>query len=599
MNYNQKRWNVWQPLIPNPIYKLNLVKPNDHILKTLHEFYSQNKYRPKDILRLLRNNPDCLYGLLTTLPFSYLINIINEYNFLTNYWTKELIDEIVFHSWKRFIVTNSKTELISLNNIVDVRFNFIKIKLPEWLTDNFFIGSALILHHASSIKTNKYLIYSKNRKIKFPADFQIQESRSYYIININSDQYYIPKFYYPNLESVFENTNETIIMENNEIYATSYGYQSMKSLNVEIKEEVKLFSNNSVKVTIVNAKKSNKILCCYNCKRLSYPLYHVSGYESMCVECGLFNQEKKLEMTDLNGITCLVTGIRQKIGKAITLKLLRCGAKVIGTTRFPNASWYNYMQEYDFEQWKDRLIIYKVNFLFLTEVYTFLDSIKSENISIFINNACQTIRASKEYYNKLISFDNNLRLTYPSEYEIVPSKDIKYIAPSELIDINNNIKLNKFGDIQDIDIKYSSSWQANLSDIEPGEIMEVTLINQLVPTLIINTLMNKLIGGFIIQVTALEGSFNIDKNSKHAHTNMCKAAMNMLIRTLKEQGNVNVYSVNPGFVSGVNPNPDINTYPLSPEDGAARILYPIIKYYNNDPLPVDWVHIKNYQSSSW
>lgn len=104
---------------------------------------------------------------------------------------------------------------------------------------------------------------------------------------------------------------------------------------------------------------------------------------------------------------------------------------------------------------------------------------------------------------------------------------------------------------------------------------------------------------FIIQVTALEGQFETNKQSTHPHTNMCKAGMNMLIRTLVEEKETNQYSysINPGFISGVNPQ-ELH-YPLTPEDGASRILHPIIEYYNNTPLPKEWCHLRNYKPEPW
>ena len=70
--------------------------------------------------------------------------------------------------------------------------------------------------------------------------------------------------------------------------------------------------------------------------------------------------------------------------------------------------------------------------------------------------------------------------------------------------------------------------------------------------------------------------------------------MNMLIRTISEEKikGQYVYSINAGFVSGV--NPQLDHYPLSDEDSASRILYPIIEYYSGTPLNEDWVHLSNY-----
>ena len=106
---------------------------------------------------------------------------------------------------------------------------------------------------------------------------------------------------------------------------------------------------------------------------------------------------------------------------------------------------------------------------------------------------------------------------------------------------------------------------------------------------------------FIIFCTALEGTFDMKKTPTHAHTNMCKAAMNMVIKTMAadQDPDLHCYSIDPGFVSGVNPNPATNLYPLFPEDGAARILDPIIQYYNHTPLPSDWIKLRDYHPAPW
>jgi NAD(P)-dependent dehydrogenase (short-subunit alcohol dehydrogenase family) len=126
------------------------------------------------------------------------------------------------------------------------------------------------------------------------------------------------------------------------------------------------------------------------------------------------------------------------------------------------------------------------------------------------------------------------------------------------------------------------------------------LINQIVPTLIINKLKHRLTKPkFIINVTSFEGSFNYNKNDKHIHTNMCKTAMNMMIRTLHEDPDkdLHVYAINPGFVSGICPQSD--KYPVGLEDGATRILYPIIKYALNDPLDRSIMIMQNYKKTDW
>ena len=78
----------------------------------------------------------------------------------------------------------------------------------------------------------------------------------------------------------------------------------------------------------------------------------------MCPSCADFNFFKRSELADLTGRTALITGARVKIGYQAALKLLRCGADVIVTTRFPRDSAQRYAAEPDFEQWRDRLEIF-------------------------------------------------------------------------------------------------------------------------------------------------------------------------------------------------------------------------------------------------
>jgi NADP-dependent 3-hydroxy acid dehydrogenase YdfG len=131
----------------------------------------------------------------------------------------------------------------------------------------------------------------------------------------------------------------------------------------------------------------------------------------------------------------------------------------------------------------------------------------------------------------------------------------------------------------------------------------------LVPTLIINKIKSKLIGPkFIINVGSYEGQFEIKKNDKHIHTNMCKTAMNMLIRSLEEDPDteLHVHSINPGYITGIKKYHSFNSddkneqeYPLKPEDGASRITWPIFQFSNGIKLDKSWTKIGNYQKAKW
>lgn len=247
-----------------------------------------------------------------------------------------------------------------------------------------------------------------------------------------------------------------------------------------------------------------------------------------------------------------------------------------------------------------------------------IEQIETNCINIIINNACQTVKQSKTLNHKIkmlesetkIFIENNnydenninkiLIEQINSDTIIFNSKSCKIISSSEHI----KKELNVFNDFKDDELRMTGlSWDKSIEDIDPTEIVEATLINQLVPTLIINSLKKKMIGStpkFIINVTALEGQFDYKKKTdKHLHTNMCKAAMNMMIRTLCEDPDkdLHVYCIDPGYVSGV--CPQLDNYPVSMHDGASRIVYPILRFFNNDPLPKEWVKMRNFDPVAW
>ncbi|HZJ70844.1 MAG TPA: oxidoreductase, partial [Planctomycetota bacterium] len=92
---------------------------------------------------------------------------------------------------------------------------------------------------------------------------------------------------------------------------------------------------------------------CYVCKR-HYTELH-AFYDQLCPPCAALNFAKRTELADLRGRVALLTGGRVKIGYQAGLKLLRAGAELIVTTRFPRDSAMRYSREPDFDEWSDRL----------------------------------------------------------------------------------------------------------------------------------------------------------------------------------------------------------------------------------------------------
>ena len=651
-------YHVIEPIKITNIFKLENYKPNLEELNELIKFInlmpiSNNKI----ILNFLKYNPNLTLIIIDIIPISSLLKIYQDYKFIYNYIDDELYEHIVKKNNQKFLLKlffdkNYKEEVIYLNNSINQYYNFsdknIKNKYDELKNkidfidfSEFYIGSETVLYFSNknSIQKNiKIKLYSKKNVLKLHISNKMiwledKKGKLFcqydnYIIEINN-------YYFKNIgEILLEKDN--IVFDGIDIYCKFLMYQELDKLKQnDVIYNENILNNLTKKLFDIKKFKKYKykkpiLDKCYICKEYYDINLIYERYKDMCLNCGKFNYDKRNEMADLSTNIAFVSGIRQKIGLAIALKLLRCGSKVIGTSRYSYSTLYNFAKQSDYNNWKNNLIICQCNFLNIIEVNKLIYFLKTQNINILINNACQTIRPSKYYYHQLNQLENilfdiignnlleyqsndNILINYNETLNTLISSNILFfkafhcgeIENKLLISINNKIKLNKiklnhFDNIQDIDIKKESSWNKNIDEINPGEILESFIINQTVPTLIINQLKKYMKEPkFIINVDCLEGQFSCKKNSFHAASNMSKAAMNMLIRTISEEKNNKqyVYSINCGFISGTNPQYDY--YPLSPKDGASRILDPIIQYYKNLPLPKDWIKLTNYKPTFW
>src|SRR5881394_2266094 len=95
---------------------------------------------------------------------------------------------------------------------------------------------------------------------------------------------------------------------------------------------------------------------CYVCKQKYSEIHHF--YDQLCPPCAELNFRKRSELADLRGRVALLTGGRVKIGYQAGIKLLRAGAHLIVTTRFPRDSAARYAREPDFAAWGHRLEIF-------------------------------------------------------------------------------------------------------------------------------------------------------------------------------------------------------------------------------------------------
>ncbi|WP_339904933.1 SDR family NAD(P)-dependent oxidoreductase [uncultured Cyclobacterium sp.] len=153
---------------------------------------------------------------------------------------------------------------------------------------------------------------------------------------------------------------------------------------------------------------------CHVCKEVFTSLHHF--YDTMCTACGDFNYAKRFQTADLTGQVALVTGARLKIGYHICLMILRAGATVIATTRFPVDAALRFSKEDDFLTWDSRLKIHGLDLRHIPSVELFCNFITSQYIrlDVLINNAAQTVRRPAGFYKHLLSNEETDHTNLPS-----------------------------------------------------------------------------------------------------------------------------------------------------------------------------------------
>uniref|UniRef100_M4BFI1 Oxidoreductase n=1 Tax=Hyaloperonospora arabidopsidis (strain Emoy2) TaxID=559515 RepID=M4BFI1_HYAAE len=406
---------------------------------------------------------------------------------------------------------------------------------------------------------------------------------------------------------------------------------------------------------------------CYTCKVRFRQLHHF--YDRLCPSCADLNYKKRLQSADLHGYIAVVTGARVKIGYEITLKLLRSGAKVIATTRFPKDAAFRYAKEKDYDGWKDRLQVYGMDFRDLGVIDKFMDHVERTygKLDILVNNATQTIRRPVHYYKHLIEremkpiqddmahvrqvFQGNANLlgtnsaamnvnsgdgavnsaaivstsggsssaiststpssVYLSQMPLVAedqhSEETEALFPKGQVDHNQ----------QQVDLRTSNSWVQDINQVETIELVEVFAINTMAPFILNKRaipLLEKSSNArrFILNVSAMEGKFYRNKTPNHPHTNMAKAAANMMTRTcagdLARKG-IYMNSVDTGWINDENPRDvaariaDTHNFqtPLDETDAAARVLDPVFVFFQegNTDKPLYGQFLKDYTVSEW
>jgi NAD(P)-dependent dehydrogenase (short-subunit alcohol dehydrogenase family) len=385
----------------------------------------------------------------------------------------------------------------------------------------------------------------------------------------------------------------------------------------------------------------NQPVPCYICKQLYTQLHFF--YHSLCPHCAELNYHKRQQRADLMGRVALVTGGRIKIGYQMGLQLLRDGARVILTTRFPYDCAQRYSLEPDFDQWHDRLEIHGLDLRNLTAVKRFVQALlQTESaLDILINNAAQTIKRPLGFYQPLLNTESEIcqRLTENGQISVVsdrytfalsyPHQSQSFLLEAqspEHHDLPNRDLLTQSDlyfpphhrdvDGQPLDLRPTNSWLLKLDQVSTLELLEVQLVNTIVPFIFNSQLKPLLLRSpferrFIINVSAMEGQFNREhKTSKHPHTNMAKAALNMMTRTAAAdyaQARIYMNSVDTGWITNENPyavtrrmEVEQNFYPpLDVIDGMARLYDPIVQGIISPEAPLYGHFLKDYAPYPW
>ena len=364
---------------------------------------------------------------------------------------------------------------------------------------------------------------------------------------------------------------------------------------------------------------------CYICKT-DYTEVH-SFYHLLCPTCAEFNYRMRTFRADLTGRTALVTGGRVKIGFQTVLRLLRDGAKVIVTTRFPYAAARRFHEETDSAEWKDRLQVYGLDLRNIPSVEMFAHHLLDTEpaLDIIIHNAAQTIRRPPDFYQDLLAQEQRPHLTLPPEARALVLQgapatfaitDTAALLPAVLPAVVDVLPVDALEDREErADSRTTNSWLLRLDEVSAPEMLEVQLVNSVAPFLL-NSRLKALLKRspfarrFIINVSAMEGQFHRHKTVFHPHTNMAKAALNMMTRTSGEdyaRDGIYMNSVDTGWVTDENPTLKRTRLqeeegffpPLDIIDGMARIYNPIAQGITNEEEPPYGRFLKDYAPCPW
>jgi NAD(P)-dependent dehydrogenase (short-subunit alcohol dehydrogenase family) len=276
-------------------------------------------------------------------------------------------------------------------------------------------------------------------------------------------------------------------------------------------------------------------------------------------------------------------------------------------------------------------------------------------LDFIVNNACQTVRRPPEFYEHMMANETSAldgapepvqRLLGSYEglrtYRMLPEGESGGSLPeriertmSEIAGLTHSAELSQVRlepdeqtsqkhlfpegrldqDLQQVDLRGRNSWRLLLAEVSSVELLEVQLVNAIAPY-VLNARLKPLMlrtperDKHVVNVSAVEGQFyRRGKTTRHPHTNMAKAALNMMTRTSAKDfhnDGIHMNSVDTGWVTDEDPahiaarkvaehrfHP-----PLDIVDGAARIVDPIVSGINTGEH-VWGRFLKDYKPTDW
>ncbi len=322
----------------------------------------------------------------------------------------------------------------------------------------------------------------------------------------------------------------------------------------------------------------------------------------------------------------------------IALRLLRDGAETTITTRFPRDAARRFAGMPDSAEWMDRLRIVGIDLRNPGQVLALADEVAARgHLDILINNAAQTVRRSAAAYAQLVRAEA-AELPPGALPELValapaagPAPDAEAQAGGHWAPTPHAVSalaltagsasperiaaaraLDAGGLVPDLDP--ANSWSRRVEEVDARELLEVQLCNTTAPFILISRLRASLAASparrtYIVNVSAMEGQFARGyKGPGHPHTNMAKAALNMLTRTSAQEmlasDGILMTSVDTGWITDERPHPTKMRLagegfhaPLDLVDGAARVYDPIVRGEAGEDL--HGCFLKDYEPAPW